>query len=439
MGMKRGARLGKYRVMRKIGVGGFATVYEALDTIEGVRVALKIAHPHLVDSALLEDFRREVRITAKLDHPNILNVKNATFIDEQFVIATRLGEQTLGDRMAKRIATDTAIHFWSQMVEALAYAHRNRVIHCDIKPDNFIVFPGNHLRLSDFGVAFVARHTMSASSGTVGFMAPEQALGRTSFRSDVFSLGLVAYKLFSGALPEYPFDWPPPGIERVRGKLRPELIAILERSLAMKPRDRYETVEHVRRAFDRAKTKGIRPRRRAKRSAPAPDWKEVRWRAFRREFGATLRARDACEKCDGPVNESMSHCPWCRHLRRAIPKALASERHCPRCRRSVKSDWRYCAHCYGGRLPETSSRPSRDARYQKACANRGCERKELLPFSRYCVWCRTKVARPWPLDGTRERCPSCRWGVAGAYWDYCGWCGHDLARARESARGKARK
>jgi serine/threonine protein kinase len=99
------------------------------------------------------------------------------------------------------------------MIEAVAYAHRQRIIHCDIKPENFILFPDNRLRLTDFGIARVAQNTVAGSgSGTVGYMAPEQAMGKPSMRSDVFSLGLVIYRMLTGQLPEWPFEWPPPRI-----------------------------------------------------------------------------------------------------------------------------------------------------------------------------------------------------------------------------------
>jgi eukaryotic-like serine/threonine-protein kinase len=92
-------RLGKYRIERRIAQGGFALVYEALDTIEGVRVALKMPHQYNVTASMLDTFQREARLVAKLDHPNILPLKDASFIDGRFVITCRLGEKTLADRL----------------------------------------------------------------------------------------------------------------------------------------------------------------------------------------------------------------------------------------------------------------------------------------------------------------------------------------------------
>ena len=135
--------LGKYRIERRIAEGGFAEVYRAQDTIEGVRVALKIPHAHLVDEALLADFRREVRLTAPLDHPNVLPIKNAQFIDGRFVIAYPLGTGTLGDRMLWRLASARRVEYAAQMLAAVAHAHQHRIIHCDLKPENFILFPGD--------------------------------------------------------------------------------------------------------------------------------------------------------------------------------------------------------------------------------------------------------------------------------------------------------
>ena len=135
-------KLGKYRIDGKLGDGGFAAVYKATDTIEGVRVALKILNEYLLTENVLEDFRYEVRLAGKLKHPNILPLKNADFIEGRFVLVFPLGERTLSDRLQSRLSIPLAMDYAEQMVAAVAHAHQHHVIHCDIKPDDltFITF-----------------------------------------------------------------------------------------------------------------------------------------------------------------------------------------------------------------------------------------------------------------------------------------------------------
>ena len=205
MALRARQRLGKYRIERRLNEGGFAIVYQAMDTIEGIRVALKIPHSRIINDDVLKTFRHEVRLAARLEHPNILPLKNAEFIGDYFVIALPLGERTLAERLHKRVSFRAAMNYAEQLLEAVAYAHQQRIIHCDIKPDNIVLFPGDLLRLMDFGIAKVAQKTVQgAGTGTVGHMAPEQAMGKPSARSDVFSAGLVLYRLFAGHWPEWP-------------------------------------------------------------------------------------------------------------------------------------------------------------------------------------------------------------------------------------------
>lgn len=256
--LKAKQRLGKYRIERKLGVGGFSVVYQAMDTIEGVRVALKIPHQHLVTPEVLEEFRQEARMMARLEHPNILPLKNAEFIDDKFVIVYPLGEKTLTERLQSRISLSTALDYAEQMLSAVAYAHEHRIIHCDVKPDNVILFSGGRLRLADFGIAKVANRTIRASgSGTVGYVAPEQAMGRPSFRSDVFSLGLILYRMLTGRLPEWPYDWPPPGIERLRRR-HGDLVALVRKAIEVNPRRRYRDAGSMLEALRRIKPRVMR-------------------------------------------------------------------------------------------------------------------------------------------------------------------------------------
>ena len=252
-------KFGKYRIERRLGEGGFATVYQAMDLIEGIRVALKIPHASVMNDEVLTDFRNEVRLTARLDHPNILPLKNASFIDGKFVIVTPLGEKSLADRLRLRISFEKVLDFADQMLQAVAYAHGQRIMHCDIKPENMVLFPNNRLKLTDFGIAKVSLKTVrSSGSGTLGHMAPEQAMGQPSFRSDVFSLGLIIYRMLSGRWPEWPFEWPPPGYSRMRRRVHPELLEFLHRALQIKPRKRFRDAEQMLQTFRRIKPRVLR-------------------------------------------------------------------------------------------------------------------------------------------------------------------------------------
>ena len=257
--LKSRQKLGKYRIERKLASGGFGSVFQAMDTIEGIRVALKIPHARIISEPVLNDFRKEVRMTAKLEHTNILPLKNASFIDGHFVIVTPLGEETLADRLRRRMSLTTALDLFTQMLEAVAYAHRQRIIHCDIKPENFILFPGGRVRLTDFGIAKVAQKTVAASgSGTVGYMAPEQAMGRPSLRSDVFALGLILHRMLTGVLPEWPYRWPLPGYQKLRRRVHPDMIVFLQRALDTHPRKRFRDADQMLRAFRPARAKTLR-------------------------------------------------------------------------------------------------------------------------------------------------------------------------------------
>jgi serine/threonine-protein kinase len=419
-------KLGKYTIEKRLGEGGFATVYQARDEIEGIKVALKMPHAHLLTGAAMEDFRREVRMVAQLEHPNILPLKTAQFINEHFVIVSALGQMTLEDRIARRLPIDLALDFARQMLAGVAYAHSQKIIHCDIKPDNFILFDGTRLRLTDFGVAKVAQRTLRASgAGTLGYMAPEQAMGRPSFRSDVFALGLVLYRMFSGHLPEYPFDWPPPGHRQLREKLHPALIELMRRSMELAPQRRFADAEAMLAAFGRIKSPR-RPRATARRGATSSrrttDWKTMQRRQFLQEFGKSLETKHTCTQCNGPVSEPMQCCPWCGKSRLAHEGTTSFPQQCPRCNRGMKLDWKYCPWCYGPGFELASNRQFSDVRYTGRCQNPKCTRKVLMPFMRYCPWCHRKQRRKWRIPESKHTCRHCGWGVAAGYWSHCPWC-----------------
>lgn len=428
--LKARTMFGKYAIEKKLGEGGFAVVYQARDTIEGIRVALKIPYSHLVTDETLELFRHEVRLAAKLEHPHIQPLKYADYIDGHFVTVTALGQGTLETRLGKRLSARTALDFSGQIIEAVSFAHENRIIHCDVKPDNLLIFPGNQLRLTDFGIALVAHKTVKGSgAGTVGYVAPEQAMGKPCFRSDVFSIGLIMHRMFSGKLPEWPYEWPFPGHERLRSALHPDLISLIRKSTEVDMRRRYRDATQMLAAFKRIK-QPLRNRRSTAKTSPSPrlsSWKAVRFREFQKQFGKTLETRHECEKCGGPVAETMICCPWCGKSRKKHPDA--STRFtvaCPRCHRGMKADWKYCPWCYGAGFEPNSNRKLSDRRYESRCGNVACDRKQLMPFMRYCPWCNVRVKRKWKLEDSNAVCRACGWGVAKEFWSFCPWCGKKM-------------
>lgn len=422
-------KLDKYRILGRIASGPLADVYKAFDTIHKTRVALKI--PKTSGGLSEEEFLHEVQVAVKLQHPNILSVQNASYIDGKFVIAMDLGLESLADRIVRRISTAGALDFAGQALSALAFAHENKIIHCDIKPENFILFPGNQLRLGDFGFAKLSLRTLKASgSGTIDYIAPEQAMGRPKFQSDVFSLGLVLYRLFSGKLPEWPFSWPMVGNEQLKNRVRPEFAELLRRAIRIDPADRFRDAIQMQAEFERLHSRARKQRRsgRSKRLAKqATAWRQLQWREFQRQFKSVLDTRHQCRRCEGPVAESMHSCPWCGFDNPARGCLSRMPAHCPRCERGVKNDWNYCAWCYGPGFVAENDRFYPDKRYTSRCANTRC-REPLMPFMRYCPWCRTKVRRPWKIEGSKHQCRACKWGIAKEFWNYCAWCREPIRR-----------
>jgi serine/threonine-protein kinase len=430
--LKPGQKIGKYKLKARISNGPYATVFRAHDTLEGVQVALKIPHKGLVTKESLDDFSREVRLAAKLDHPNILGLKTADFIDGHLVIALPLGEESLEERLARRMSLRTALDLGEQLLRAVAFAHEQHVIHCDVKPDNLLLFGDGRLRLTDFGISKVAHRTISASgAGTVGYMAPEQAMGRPSRRSDVFATGLVLWQMFSGRLPEWPFEWPLAGYSKLRLTLHPDMIAVLKRALELKPSRRFENGGQMLAAYLRAKPKVLRfraQRRKQRKANPSTrrHWKEIRQQQFSRQYGRQLDAQYKCHRCEGPVAESMFACPWCGTGRKTMRDETSFPSCCPRCQRGAKLDWRYCAWCYGPGFEDISVREYSDRRYSARCRNPRCDRGLLMPFMRYCPWCHTKVRQAWKIGGSNDTCGRCGWGVLRDFWSHCPWCAATL-------------
>ncbi len=200
-----------YRLERVLGRGGMATVYEAWDERHGRRVAVKVVNPELAVSLAGERFLQEIRIVARLTHPNILTLHDSGAADGFLYYVMPYVDDTLRARLGREciLPPDVALEIVSEVAEALDYAHRNGVVHRDIKPENILISAG-HAVVADFGVARAVstaggdRLTRTGHPvGTLGYMSPEQAAGRSDLdeRTDVYSLACVFYEMLVGEPP----------------------------------------------------------------------------------------------------------------------------------------------------------------------------------------------------------------------------------------------
>jgi serine/threonine-protein kinase len=240
-------RFGKYRLVRRLGRGGFAEVWQAFDTVQQISVAMKVPLRGRLTPREMRRFQRETRLTASLDHPNIAGLKNAEFIDDLLVAVYPLGRETLADRMTRRVGTPLALQIADDLLAGLAHAHARGIIHCDVKPENVLLFSRGQARLCDFGISKLAARTIASGSGsgTVGYFAPEQAFGRPSRKSDVFSAGLVIWRLLSGQLPKWPFLWPLPGARRIEERAGLAVLRVLRRSLHVHSQRRFKSAHEM--------------------------------------------------------------------------------------------------------------------------------------------------------------------------------------------------
>ena len=207
--------LGRYHLRQLLGRGGMGEVWLAEDTQLLRKVAIKLLPAVLAsDQNYLQDFQREARTAASLDHPNILPVHDfgeQETPDSQvttYLVLPYISDGTLRDRMRsqpERLPTTEALHYLKQAAEAIDYAHSRNIIHRDIKTANMLL-QNQWLFLADLGIAKLLNNTSQrtrthAGSGTPDYMAPEQIQGKAEFASDRYSLAIMAYFLFTGRLP----------------------------------------------------------------------------------------------------------------------------------------------------------------------------------------------------------------------------------------------
>lgn len=208
--MRAGERVsGRYKIIKKIGTGGMANVYLAEDLILEREVAVKMMSLDFQDDQQnLRRFQREALSTTELDHPNIVNIYDVGEGSQPYIVMEYIDGMDLKEYIRKNhpIPYHRIIEIMSQILDGIAYAHENNVIHRDIKPHNILVCQNGNIKITDFGIAVaLSQNSITQTNsllGSVQYISPEQARGNiVTKQSDVYSLGIVLYELLSGTVP----------------------------------------------------------------------------------------------------------------------------------------------------------------------------------------------------------------------------------------------
>jgi serine/threonine-protein kinase len=257
---------GRYRLERRLGLGGMSTVQLAFDVRLERQVAVKLLAEHLAeDPAFVSRFQREAQAAARLVHPNIVQVFDSG-LDERtgrhFIVMEYIEGQSCAEILRDDgwMEVDEAVAIVEQACEGLHYAHRHGVVHRDVKPGNLLRAREGEVKLADFGIAKATEQSsitqVGSVLGTAAYLAPEQARGEEAGpRADLYALGVVAYQLIAGRLPYEATSLTelalkqqreePPTLDTLVAAVNPELADAVAIALALDPQERYATAREM--------------------------------------------------------------------------------------------------------------------------------------------------------------------------------------------------
>ena len=256
-------QIGRYQIRRRVATGGMGTLYLAHDPVLDRTVALKLFHGDLERADARDRFVGEARAVAALNHPNIVTIYDyGEYAAQPFLVMEYLQGETLADFISRRhqVPAPITIRWMEELCAAVGYAHERGIIHRDLKPANLMIDAYGRLKVLDFGIARM-RGTLASQStaviGTPGYVAPEQIRGGTiDHRSDLFSIGVVCYELFSytepfaaetaHAVTHRTLNESPPPLDEVRPSIDRDLARIIAAALEKDPAARPQSADKLR-------------------------------------------------------------------------------------------------------------------------------------------------------------------------------------------------
>jgi serine/threonine protein kinase len=304
-----GQKVGKYEIIRALGSGGFGSVFLAKDIWLDIKVALKVPHKQTLE---LYKLLKEPRLQAALDHPNIVRLLAAEKVDKVFFFVM---EYVRGRTLEKILLKDkileieTAIDFTRQLAAGVEHAHKNKIIHRDLRPSNIMISEEGQLKITDFGTSAWLQDVPYATTriGSPPYMAPEQFQGKASYGADIYSIGCILYEMVIGRPPIFDPD-PFKILEKAQeGKITPprlknmkvprELDGIIMKCLAGKAEDRYQRPFEVTRAL--SEIRGERPAK--------SELEDILGRIRARDRGTS----EICWNCRRNLPFRAKACPYC--------------------------------------------------------------------------------------------------------------------------------
>ena len=304
-------QIGKYKILRKLGSGGFGTVYLAEDTILKCQRALKI--PHRTSTQADKLLQESVLQTRLLDHPHIVKLLTVDIIDNILIMVMEYVEGTDLEKIldqSSALQVKTALKYFKQLLSALAFAHQKSVIHRDIRPSNVLINLDDDVKVADFGTSTLLQEKQFATTkiGSPPYMAPEQFEGKAVFASDVYSAGSLFYEMVSG-FPPVVLANPMEIYKRVKaGQLTPlsqknslvppELNRVIMKTLAPDLKERYPQARDVLNDLEHL----------ADRSHDySSEMKDIQKRIQAREN----RSDQVCWNCRKAMGRRAKICPYC--------------------------------------------------------------------------------------------------------------------------------